>query len=238
MALPSKNDLGNSLDLVNIESIRDRTVILKDGSFRQIVMVGGVNFALKSETEQEIITQGYQSFLNGIDFPLQIVIHSRKVNIDKYIATLTSRKNGEQSALLQSQIDEYIAFIRGFVEKNAIMEKTFLVVVPFYPATLSVQKTAGGIFSFFGGKKKGSAEAQKAKGDEETERIFQENLSQLNQRTAQVLNGLVVTGLEATVLEDDALVELFYNFYNPQTVEREGIPVPQEQKVSREQADQ
>ena len=48
-------------------------------------MVGGVNFALKSDSEQTIITQGYQTFLNSVDFPLQIVIHSRKVNIEKYI---------------------------------------------------------------------------------------------------------------------------------------------------------
>ena len=79
-----KQDFGNSLDLVNIKEIRDDTVILKDGGMRQIIMVGGVNFALKSETEQNIMTQAYQTFLNGIDFPLQIVVHSRKVNIDKY----------------------------------------------------------------------------------------------------------------------------------------------------------
>ena len=83
MAAPSKQDAGNSLDLVDIQEIKQSTVIVKDGSFRQVIMVGGVNFSLKSEMEQNIITQGYQTFLNSIDFPLQIVIHSRKVNIDK-----------------------------------------------------------------------------------------------------------------------------------------------------------
>ena len=103
-----KQDLGNSLDLVNIKEIRNSTVILKDGSMRQVVMVGGVNFALKSDTEQNIITQAYQNFLNGIDFPLQIVVHSRKVNIDKYTEMLLARKDAEESALLQSQIEEYV----------------------------------------------------------------------------------------------------------------------------------
>ena len=153
--MPSKQELGNSLDLVNIKAVRESTIIVKDGSMRQIVMVGGVNFALKSETEQSIITQAYQNFLNGIDFPLQIIIHSRKVNIDKYLEGLVRRKETEQSPLLQSQIDEYVEFIKGFVQKNAIMEKTFLVVVPFYPAiAIAPQKAASGIFSFLAARRK------------------------------------------------------------------------------------
>ncbi len=90
-----KQDAGSSLDLVDIKEIREKTVIVKDGSFRQIIMVGGVNFSLKSDEEQTIITQAYQTFLNSIDFPLQILIHSRKVNIHQYLQTLLVRKEAE-----------------------------------------------------------------------------------------------------------------------------------------------
>jgi len=223
-----KQDLGNSLDLVNIKEIRNSTVILKSGGMRQIIMVGGVNFSLKSENEQNIITQGYQNFLNGIDFPLQIVIHSRKVNIDGYIEGLVARKEVEESPLLQSQIDEYAEFIKGFVQKNAIMEKAFFLVVPFFPTGMaSVAKSTKSFLPFFG-KKKDAAGV--AKDTEDAERIFQENLAQLTQRVSQVVNGLLTIGLEATILENDALVELFYNFYNPQTIERKNMTLPQQQK--------
>lgn len=224
MALPAKQDLGNSLDLVDIQEIRENTVIIKDGSLRQIVMVGGMNFSLKSEDEQNIITQGYQTFLNSIDFALQILIHSRKVNIDKYIEGLVHRKEVEQSPILQNQIDEYVEFIRGFVQKNAIMEKTFLVVVPFYPVTVGGMKKATSFIPFLGKKK--PDEASVAKDKEEIDRIFQENLAQLNQRTSQVMSGLLNIGLDATLLGYEQLVELFYNFYNPQTIERQNMPVP------------
>ena len=60
------------------------------------------------------------------------------------------------------------------------------------------------------------------------ERIFHENLAQLNQRAGQVMNGLLGIGLEVTQLADDALTELFYNFYNPQTVERKNMEFPEE----------
>jgi type IV secretory pathway VirB4 component len=227
MAVPSKQDAGNSLDLVDIKEIKQNTVLVNDGSFRQVVMVGGVNFSLKSETEQNIITQGYQTFLNSIDFPLQILIHSRKVNIEKYIETLIARKQAEESPILQNQIDEYSKFVQGFVEKNAIMEKVFLVVVSFYPVSaLPNAKKVSGIIPFFGTKKDDpAAAAQRA---EEEEKMFGENLAQLNQRTSQITNGLLNIGLEATVLDDEQLIELFYNFYNPETIERQKVPVVRE----------
>jgi len=219
MALPTKQDLGNSLDLVDIKEIRDNVVILKDNSLRQVVMVGGVNFALKSETEQTILTQAYQTFLNTVEFPLQILVHSRKVNIDKYIETLLRRKELEQSPILQNQIDEYAEFVKGFVSKNAIMEKTFLVVVPFFPIGSSISNSSKDLLGSipFLGKKKSDPEA---KSKEESDRTFNENVSQLTQRMNQVTTGILGIGLEATVLGHQELIELFYNFYNPQTVER------------------
>ncbi|HUC02234.1 MAG TPA: hypothetical protein VMA75_05075 [Candidatus Paceibacterota bacterium] len=224
----SRQDAGSSLDLVEIKEIKKNTVIVKDGSLRQIVMVGGVNFSLKSETEQNIITQAYQTFLNSVDFPLQILIHSRKVNIEKYIETLRARKDIEQSPILQNQIEEYSKFIEGFVQKNAIMEKVFLVVVSFYPVSIlpSANKVSGLIpagIPFLGKKKDDSAVA--ARREEESAKMFDENLAQLNQRTSQVTSGLLTIGLEATLLEDEQLIELFYNFYNPQTVERQKAPI-------------
>ena len=221
MALPAKQDLGNSLDLVDIKEIKQNTVVVKDGSFRQVIMVGGVNFSLKSDTEQNIITQAYQTFLNSIDFPLQILIHSRKVNIEKYIESLMKRKEQETSPILQNQIDEYGKFIQGFVEKNAIMEKVFLVVVSFYPTSLMPSaKSVSGVLSMFGKKKEKTTESsneEKAASD----KLFSENFAQLEQRTSQITSGLLNMGLEVTVLDDEQLIELFYNFYNPQTIERQ-----------------
>jgi type IV secretory pathway VirB4 component len=231
MALPAKQEFGNSLDLVDIKEIRESAVIMKDGSLKQIVMVGGVNFALKSESEQTIITQGYQNFLNSIDFPLQVVVHSRKVNIDKYIEGLLARKDSEESALLRSQMDEYAEFIKGFIQKNAIMEKTFLVVVPFYPTGIAQQKDSLMSFIPFLGKKDDKKNAAgKTQTEEEADRAFKENMAQLGQRTGQVMSNLLNIGLDVVILENDALIELFYNFYNPQTIERQNITVPGQEK--------
>lgn len=211
-------NFANTQDLVKIENIRGKTLILKDGSLRQVVMVGGINFALKSEEEQNIITQSYQNFLNSLNFQIQIIVHSRKINIQRYLQNMEERKSKEESALLQDQISEYQEFIRRFVADNAIMSKTFFVVVPFFPLAVSLPAKDLNRFLPFLRKKTPADEAAAA---QETEKEFAENLLQLTQRTNQVVDGLSQVGLEAAVLGEEELLELFYNFYNPETVEKE-----------------
>jgi type IV secretory pathway VirB4 component len=211
----------NTQDLVSIDDIRQNTVILKDKSIRQVLIVGGINFSLKSDAEQTLITQAYQNFLNGLSFSVQIIIHSRKINIEKYLASLEERRSQESSALLQDQIAEYSAFIKGFVAENAIMAKTFFVVVPFSPIALP-SKTAILNFIPFLGKKKGDVK----KIQEEKLADFEGNTAQLTQRVNQIIQGLASIGLEAILLNDEQLTELFYNFYNPETVEKEEMKLP------------
>lgn len=219
-------NFANTQDLVAIKEIKEDTLLLKDGSLRQIVMVGGINFSLKSGEEQNVITASYQNFLNGLDFQLQIIIHSRKINIDKYLEGLSEYEEKEASPLLRNQAEEYKEFIRGFVQKNAIMEKTFLVVVPFFPLSAPASKSAGAISKFLPFFGKSESAAAKEKAAEETRLNFEDNLSQLKQRVSQVVEGLAGIGLEAAVLNNEQLIELFYNFYNPETIEKEGINLP------------
>ncbi len=198
---------------VDVKDIREGVVYLKSGGLRQIIIVSGVNFDLKSEEEQNLILNTFQNFLNTLDFSIQFLIHSRKMNIDDYLARVKKRKEEEQNELLKIQIDEYAEFIRTFVDQNAIINKTFFTVVPYDPPALS--KTSGaGLFGLF---QKTSTTEQKAN--------LQNNLEQLTHRTDQVVSGLELIGLRAAPLEDPELIELFYNLYNPGLVEKKGIEV-------------
>lgn len=217
-------DLGNVQDLVEIENIRDDAVILKNGGLRQVVIVGGINFSLKSEEEQNLITQSYQNFLNSLNFPIQAIIHSRKVNIEGYLQRLDKFKAQEISGLLRDQITEYQEFVRGFIKDNDIMTKTFLVVVPYVHVSLPTASAFGGGIPFFGKKK--TKEEAAAAASHERETLFHESLIQLRQRTTQVVQNLTTVGLEAMVLNTTQLTELFYNFYNPETIEKEAVTLP------------
>ncbi len=219
-------DFANAQDLVMVREIRDNVLVLRDGSLRAILMVNGLNFALRSETEQNIITAGYQNFLNTIDFALQIIIHSRRINISKYLAKLESFERNEPSPLLRNQNAEYRAFIRGFVEKNAIMEKTFLVVVPWIGGlSLPSKKSMLRFIPFLKPNTNAAAEAAEK---EKKESDFAGHLEQLSQRTNQIIEGLATIELEAAQLDNQALAEILYNFYNPESVERKDLTLPEE----------
>ena len=203
--------------VIEFESIKDGVIILKDGSLRQVVMVSGVNFDLKSEEEQNVILYAFQSFLNALDFSIQILIHSRKLNIDGYLELLDEREKQETNELLKNQIAEYREFIKTFVETSAIMSKTFFVVVPYEASPISLEKgvksNVKGLLEGLMGKKKSP----------QTQEDFEIMKQQLFQRTDQVINGLRGIGSRAIPLENQELIELLYNLYNPEKVEKEKL---------------
>lgn len=198
---------------VVIERVKDGVIHLKGGSLRQIVIVSGVNFDLKSEAEQVLILNTFQNFINTLDFSVQFFIHSRKVNISSYLEKIEMRRGEETNELLKIQIEEYVNFIKGFVEQNAIITKTFFAVVPYEP--LSVASQAKGILGLF----------KRTGGKTKKETALEESLEQLGHRVNQVIDGLGQIGLRTAVLNDDELIELFHNMYNPQIVEKRGVEI-------------
>lgn len=202
---------------VDIEEIKNGTVILKTGGLRRVLMVSGINFALKSEEEQNIIISAYMAFLNSLEFSCQIIIHSRRLNIEEYLSNFSKKQETETNLLVRDQIGEYIEFIKSFIKNNEIMGKTFFVVVP-YDAVSMPSGTSGLLSSIpFLGKSKPTKQ-------EETQ-SFDEKISQLDQRTDQVVSGLTNVGLRVVALNDEELIELFYNLYNPQATETKKLKI-------------
>lgn len=200
-----------------IDTIREDIVILKNGSLRVVLMCSSLNFALKSEDEQEATTFQYQNFLNALDFPLQFVIHSRRLNIAPYLESLKERQKEEENDLLKIQINEYIEFIRTFVDMSSIMSKTFYVVVPLTPVGL--EKRAG-----FLGDLLSSLNVFGKKQLEEKE-SFEERKNQLWQRADTVVSGLQRLGVRSAPLNTEELIELFYGLYNPTEFEKTIAPM-------------
>lgn len=195
---------------VDVKEVRDGIIYLKSGGIRKILIVGGINFDLKSEGEQVSILNGFQNFLNTIDFSIQLFVHSRKVNVDEYLSKMKQREDQEDNELLKIQISEYVDFIRSFVDQNAIISKTFFVIVPYESAT--AQKSGLGFLDMF-----------KKQTQDDTNQSEQAALEQLDHRVSEITSGLEQIGLNVTPLNSDEVVELFYNMYNPQLAEKKGM---------------
>src|SRR3989344_8203150 len=193
--------------LVEISNIIDNIVLLKNGSLRAVIEVSATNFELRSEGEQTAILQNFQRFINSIDFPLQIVVNSRKLNIDEYLKLIEQLSNELTNELLKIQATEYSKFVKDLSDLSNIMSKKFYIIVPFYvfeaPSKSGITQSFKSIF-------KPSAVVK-----ELTPEQLETYKSQLLQRTELIFDGLVGMGLKAKTLEKDELMNLFYGLYNP-----------------------
>jgi len=207
-------------ELVDIESIKNGVVYLKNGTMRKIIMVDGINFDLKSDEEQSIITQAYQNLLNALDFSIQISVHSRKLNIDGYIKNLENRLTEENNDLLKIQLEEYLNFVKSFVKSNAIMAKSFFVIVPYDPAELK-EAAKGFLPKFLGGKVVSTETTETG----ENKDLLESHHNQLQQRVDEIVTNLREAGLRAITLEDSELIELYYDYYNPSVIENRGAHI-------------
>ena len=127
---PSSSPTQKYLD---IAEVKDDVIVLKSGALRSILAVSAINFDLKSTDEQEAIISQYQNFLNSVDFPVQILISSRKLDMRNYFEFITSKEKTQSSELLRLQLSEYKNFIEQLVKGSDIMEKNFYIIVPFSP---------------------------------------------------------------------------------------------------------
>ena len=115
---------------LEIDQIREGILVLKNKALRGILMVSSLNFALKSEDEQNAILYQFQNFLNSLDFSCQIIVQSRKLNITGYLEKLKELEKTQENELLKMQTAEYREFIQGLVEAGTILAKTFFIVIP------------------------------------------------------------------------------------------------------------
>lgn len=194
---------------LDIAEIKSDVVIMKDGTIRAVLLVSSINFALKSVDEQNAIVQAYMQFLNSLDFPIQIVIQSRRMNIDEYIRKLNESEKNQTNELLRRQIGDYREYVKQLVSLGEIMQKKFFVVVPLDPST-DKQK---GFFQRIGEILTPSVAIRLS--DEK----FRKDKESLMLRVNAVMGGLQSMSLNAAMLDTQSLIELFYTVYNPDLFE-------------------
>jgi hypothetical protein len=201
---------------LNIGEIRDNVVVLKNGGIRAILQTSSVNFNLKSEDEQNSIIYGYQNFLNSLDFPIQIVIQSRKLDIDKYIENVRETAQKHENPLLKQQTLEYAEYIQKLVEYADIMEKDFYVIVPYDP--YRAQKL-NPLEKFM----QSISAADSIDSIKRRHREFDELNKHLAERVNMVKTGLEACNLRIAQLTTPQLIELFYRIYNPESARNQKI---------------
>lgn len=201
-----------------ISEIRDNLVIMNDGSMRAVVACRSINFDLMSAREREAVEYSYQNFLNSLYFPIQITARSQKVDIGPYLDRLEKLRREQDNMLLGVLMDDYIDFISSLAQETNIMDKSFFIVVPYYPAG-NVDSAVNSSKNFFSNLFAPQTQ-QRIRIDETT---FNKSKDELKNRVQTVVNGLMQIGIKSTPLTTKELGELYYNVYNPDTAVRQPI---------------
>ena len=194
---------------LDIAEIKEDVVVLKNGALRAVILVSNVNFALLSDEEQEAIILGFQNFLNSLDFPIQIVVESRILEIQPYIDMLQGFEDNQLNELLREQTRSYKNFIDDLVTDSNIMEKRFYITVTF---SVGENSEAGFLEKIRKTLNPSSVVSQKKE-------KFDVYRNQLIQRAGLVLNSIGSVGMSAVLLDTKQLIELYYAEYNP----KEGV---------------
>jgi hypothetical protein len=129
--LQKSNKKVSSRQQIDIREIRDGVLILPNHRYRTVLHVSPVNFELRSEDEQDAIIETYESFLNSVGVPLQVLIRIREMDMDAYLEDLDNRLQNEKVVIYKKQLANYEEFIRELIKTNRILSRHFYVVVPY-----------------------------------------------------------------------------------------------------------
>ena len=212
---------------IRISEIRDNTLVLKNGGLRGILKVSSMNFNLKSEAEQNATIYSYQSFLNTLEFPVQIVVRSRKLDLDIYLDKLRGIGEKQTNTLLQKQTHEYVDYIQRLIEYADIMEKEFYVVIPSDPSRAVGQNF---IEKFWNRMHPADSASEIARRHKE----FDALKKTLNQRVTVVSSSLENCGLKVDPLQTADMIALFYQIYDPLTARNEKVEDTEKLNISSE----
>lgn len=216
-----KANPASTQNMLQIAEIRDGIVIMSDGSFRSVIMLKSINFDLMSAQEREAVESSYQAFLNSLYFDVQIFIRSKKVDIRPYIEKLDKIRSEHDNMLLALLMEDYINYISGIAMQTNIMDKQFYIVVPFF-SKVDVQRAITQSKNFFSGLT-GMFGKDKQPHVTVTEKELEDAKIELRNRVQAVLSGLMQCSVQGVPLDTQELIELYYDFYNPDTSTRQQL---------------
>jgi hypothetical protein len=205
--------------------------------YRAIIEVSGINFLLKGEQEQLIISDLYQHLLASLTHPIQILMRVLPLDLSPFLrhltppkeapAPLSARGQGASSAPARglSAVVETIrgvwrelafslkVLFRGLAENRTLLERHFYLVVP---ADADLAKEGGLLGLGLGKKKRGKRRRRAAE--------FDRARQQLALRVSEISRQLSEMGLTCHRLSNKELVRLYHSCLMPRKARRYPLP--------------
>lgn len=190
-------------DHLDIEDILDDVVVLKDGSATIVLSVTALNFGLLSEKEQDAMIYAYAALLNSLTFPIQIIVRSRQTDISSYLKLVDQAAQEKNNPEIQDQIKKYRLFIQSLVKENNVLDKKFYVTIPFSSLELGITSNLGNPL------------ARRKVLPIPKETVLERAKMSLYPKRDHLVRQFARIGLKVRQLTTQELIQLFYDWYNP-----------------------
>lgn len=193
-------------DHLEIQDVMEDLVLTKSGTVALVLTTNAVNFDLLSEQEQDNKIYAFAGLLNSLNFHIQILIMTERIDITNYIGYLKKETNREMSEGLKRQLEIYTNFIQNLIVTNDVLDKNFYIVIPYNPGGAAV----------VGAKINKKQEVQEIYTQEQKIRLIEQGRIFLYPKRDHILKQLGRMGLIGHQLTSNELIELFYHTYNPE----------------------
>ncbi|WKZ30696.1 MAG: hypothetical protein QY318_02510 [Candidatus Dojkabacteria bacterium] len=193
-------------DHLEILDVIDDLVITKSGSVSLVIQTNAVNFDLLSEYEQDSKIYAFAGLLNSLNFHIQILIKTQRIDIANYIDYLNQQLSRPMSEGLRTQLTVYTSFVQNLIVTNDVLDKKFYLVVPYNPAN----PLAGAKL------KKQKAAANSILSEKHKLQVAEQGRIYLYPKRDHILKQLGRMGLMGHQLENNELIQLFYEVYTPE----------------------
>lgn len=185
--------VGDTKSFLPYKEIKNNCIDMGNYNYRAIIEVSSINYGLMSATEQQMVDASYRSFLDSLDFPIEIYIQTREFDYQRVVDDLEDRTTAsiKKYPQLEDYCNHYIYEMSGVTAKfgNSKIKKKY-VIVPFDQNELQdVSELSVAEINTF---------AQE----------------ELMSRCSIVVSHLESIGLSATLLDRSSIAECLYSYYH------------------------
>jgi type IV secretory pathway VirB4 component len=209
-----KNNVFNTETMLPISEIRNTTIILKDGGLRAIIKVAGLNIDLRNYDEQVSVVEQYKKFLNGLGFPIQILVRNTYLELSDYINYIKEKVEVIDQKALKAQGEGYLSFMDSINAKTGLIYvKEFYIVVPYYTMEMDDENVRKPRWRKFLDAFSPTQTPEKLVANY---RNFIKNDKFLETRINLILEGLKGIGIYGSRLGLTDMIGLLFKCYNPE----------------------
>lgn len=115
---------------IPIQTISDDGIIkLKNNKYIKIIKIIPINYNLKSDLEKKAILNSYKIFLKTCNFNIQILIQSKKEDLENHILKIQENIQKEKNEYLKNIAEDYITYIQNLNSSKKSSTKEFYMII-------------------------------------------------------------------------------------------------------------